>query len=123
MSKLQMMVALSTMEVKYMALMEASKKAMWLQGLMKELGIKMVLMILLCDSMSAICLAKNMIYHKRIKHIDVQYHYIRKVIENDKVRVLKVGTHENMANMLTKPMQVEKLKWSLFSLGFKMKGA
>lgn len=76
---------------------------MWLQGLIKELGMKMIPMKLLCDSMSAIYLAKNLIYHKRTKHIDVQYHYIREVIEND----IEGGTHKNVAEMLIKPMQVE----------------
>lgn len=75
-------------------------------------------MTLLYDSMSAICLAKNLVYYKKAKHIDVQYHYVWEVIENKKVMVLKVDTHENMANMLTKPVQIEKLKWSLISLGF-----
>lgn len=60
--------------------------------------------------MSVVCLTKNPIYHRRIKHIDVQYHYIREVIKNDRVRVLKVGTHENIVDMLTKLIQVEKLK-------------
>lgn len=81
---------------------------MRLQGLTTELGMKMVPMTLLCDSMSAICLAKNQVYHKSTKYIDVQYYYILEVIENDKVRVLKVGTHENVADMLTKLMQIEK---------------
>ena len=88
----------------------ASKDAIWLQGLMKELGMNMVPMTLLCDSMSAIYLAKNLVYHKNTKHIDVQHHYIRKVTKNDKIRALKVGTHENTADMLTKLVQVEKLK-------------
>nr|CAD1834520.1 unnamed protein product [Ananas comosus var. bracteatus] len=122
MSKLQVTVALSTTEAEYMALTEATKEAVWLQGLMKELGMNFKPMCLLCDSMSAICLAKNPVYHKRTKHIDVQYHYIRDVIEDGKVRVLKVGTHENVADMLTKPVQVEKLNWSLTSLGFKLSG-
>ena len=72
--------------------------------------MKMVPMTLLCDNMSAICLAKNLIYRKRTKHIDVKYHYIREIIENEKMRVLKVGTHENVVDMLTKSVQIEKLK-------------
>lgn len=59
-----------------MALMEASKEAVWLQDLMKELNMKMVPMTLLYDGMSTICLAKNPIYHKRTKYIDMQYHSI-----------------------------------------------
>lgn len=56
--------------------MEASKEAVWLQDLMKELNMKMVPMTLLYDGMSTICLAKNPIYHKRTKYIDMKYHSI-----------------------------------------------
>lgn len=53
-------------------------------------------------------MAKNTVYHKRTKHIAVQFNYIREIIEEGKVRLLKVGTKENLADMLTKTVQVEK---------------
>jgi len=56
-------------------------------------------------------------YHRRTKHIAVQYHKVREVVEDGKVHVLKVGTKENLADMLTKTVTPEKLEWSLTSLG------
>lgn len=53
-------------------------------------------------------MAKNTVSHKRTKHIAVQFHYIREIIEEGKVRLLKVGTKDNLADMLTKTVQVEK---------------
>ena len=58
-STLQATVALSTTEVEYMAATEAAKEALWLKGLIKELGILQGGVPLLCDSQSAISLAKN----------------------------------------------------------------
>lgn len=46
MFKLQVTVALLTTKAKYIALTEASKEVVWLQGLIKELGMKMVSMTL-----------------------------------------------------------------------------
>jgi len=46
-------------KTEYMALTEAVKEAIWLQGLMNDLGIEQDLLRVRCDSMSAIYLAKN----------------------------------------------------------------
>ena len=64
-----------------------------------------------CDSESAIFLAKNLAYHSRTKHIDVQYHFVRDMVESMKVLLEKVGTLENVANSLTKYVNTEKFSW------------
>jgi len=56
---------LSTTEAEYMAMTEAMKEAIWLQGLLDDLGIEQDLLKINCDSMSAIYLAKNQVYHAR----------------------------------------------------------
>ena len=56
---LQSTVALSTTEAEYMALTEAVKEALWLQGLLENLGIAQETLRVYCDSMSDIYLAKN----------------------------------------------------------------
>ena len=55
-----------------------------------------------CDSQSSIHLAKNQVYHARTKHIDVRYHFVRKIIEECGVLVQKIKTDDNPADMLTK---------------------
>ncbi|GKB23950.1 hypothetical protein Tco_0863351 [Tanacetum coccineum] len=54
------------------------------------------------SSQSAIHLAKNQVYHSRTKHIDVQYHFIREILEEGGVRIKKVHTSKNPMDMLTK---------------------
>ncbi|KAL0458151.1 UNVERIFIED_CONTAM: Retrovirus-related Pol polyprotein from transposon TNT 1-94 [Sesamum latifolium] len=49
----------------YMAVAEAAKEALWLNGLAKELGVEQGRVQLHCDSQSAIYLAKNQAYHAR----------------------------------------------------------
>ena len=70
-STLQFTVALSTIEAEYMAMTEAMKEALWLQDLLDDLGVDQDLLKINCDSMSAIYLAKNQVYHVQTKHIDV----------------------------------------------------
>ena len=69
-------VALSTTEAEYMIATKAVKKAIWLKGLVGDLGLQQGDTLVFCDSQSTIHLTKNQMYHKRPKHIDVRYHFI-----------------------------------------------
>ena len=53
---------------------------------------------------SAILLAKNLTFHARTKHIDVQYNFVRDIIEDGKVKLEKVENLVNVNDALTKPM-------------------
>ena len=101
-STLQSTVALSTTEAEYMAMTEAMKEAIWLQGLLDDLGVDQDLLKINCDSMSAIYLAKNQVYHARTKHIDVRFHFVREILDEGDIELLKIHTSENPADMLTK---------------------
>lgn len=63
-----------------------------------------------CDSQSAIHLAKNQVHHGRTKHIDVRYHFIREIIENGVVNLVKIGTKDNPADMFTKVVPLAKFE-------------
>ena len=111
MSKKQAVVALSTTEAEYMAATHASKEAVWLQRLCLEPRFKQQAVRIDCDSQSAIFLAKNPAYHSRTKHIDVQYHFVKDMVESMKVLLEKVDTLENVADSLTKSVSTEKFSW------------
>ncbi|KAL8148384.1 hypothetical protein AgCh_005672 [Apium graveolens] len=111
---LQSTVALSTREAEYMVASEAVKEAIWLRNLMTELGIQQESkFVVFCDNQSALHLIKNQAYHGRTKHIDVKYHFIREVVSERNILVKKVSTHDNPADMLTKPVSGNKFKHCL----------
>lgn len=101
-STLQSTVALSTTEAEYMAVTEAFKEAIWLHGLIEDLGLVQKHVEVYCDSQSAICLAKNQVHHSRTKHIDVRFHFIREIVNEGDILLQKIGTADNPADMLTK---------------------
>lgn len=105
-SGLQPVVALSTTEAEYISLTEAAKEAIWLKGLMNELGFKQGAVEIHCDSQSAIALAKNAVHHERTKHIQRRFHFIRDTITDGETKVLKISTVYNPADMLTKVLPV-----------------
>ncbi|KAM1696422.1 hypothetical protein ACFXTN_027951 [Malus domestica] len=116
-SILQSTVALSTTEAEYMAVTEAIKEAIWLQGLLDDLGVQQDHVNVHCDSQSAIHLAKNQVHHARTKHIDVRFHFVREVIDEGDILLQKIGTTDNPADMLTKPVSLHKFKHCLDLIG------
>eukprot|EP00253_Pinus_taeda_P024848 PITA_24848 len=113
----QSVVALSTTEAEYMAATHARKEAFWLQRLCSSMGLVQGIIRIDCDSQSAIFLAKNPAYHSKTKHIDVQYHFVRDMIEDKKVLLVKVDTLKNIADALTKSVSSEKFSWCRETMG------
>nr|GEY42872.1 retrovirus-related Pol polyprotein from transposon TNT 1-94 [Tanacetum cinerariifolium] len=90
---LQHVVALSTTEAEYMALTEAVKEAIWLKGLLEELGVELNKVTVNCDNQGAI--------------------HLSEVLKAKTVEVLKVGTEHNAADALTKVVPGHKLQHCL----------
>nr|CAD40363.2 OSJNBa0093P23.9 [Oryza sativa Japonica Group] len=119
-ASLQATVALSTTEAEYMAISEACKEALWLRGLYTELcGVTSCINIF-CDSQSAIYLTEDQMFHERTKHIDVRYHFIRGVIAEGDVKVCKISTHDNPADMMIKAVPATKFELCSSLVGVKV---
>jgi hypothetical protein len=111
MRKRHAIVALSTTEVEYMEATREIKEVVWLQILCLGIGLVQQVVKLECNSQSEIFLEKNPNYHSKTKHIDVQYHFVRDMVEYKKVLLDKVDTLKNVADLLTKSMSSEKFSW------------
>ena len=108
-SKQQASVALSSMEAEYMAASAACQEAVWLDRVLQELGNTNTDTITLYeDNKSCIQFTKNNNVHKRSKHIDQRYHYIRELVANNKVKLEYVPTDQNIADLFTKPLSSER---------------
>ncbi|GJS10563.1 retrovirus-related pol polyprotein from transposon TNT 1-94 [Tanacetum coccineum] len=99
-SRLQKCMAVSTTEAEYMEATEACKELLWLKRFLQELGFKQQCYAVLCDNQSAIHLAKNLMFHKITKHIDIRYHWIRDAIEDGMFELNKVHTDDNASDKL-----------------------
>jgi hypothetical protein len=91
----------------------AIKEALWLQGLIGDLGFSQEYVNVYYDSQIAIHLAKNQVHHARTKHIDIRFHFIREIIGNGEISLQKVDTKDNPADMLTKILLVIKFNHCL----------
>ena len=66
-------------------------------------------MIILTDSTGAIGIANFKKIHDRSKHIDVKYHFTRERIADGELRLTKISTDDNPADIFTKPLGALKL--------------
>ena len=95
--------ALSSTEAEYMALTEAVKEALWLSALLSEMGFPLQGPLLIHeDNQGAIALAKNPVHHKRTKHVNVKYHFIRFYVELGSITIEYICTAEQLADHFTK---------------------
>ena len=77
-SKKQPTVALSSTEADYKSACFASCEAMWLRRIFGDLGIAQSKPThLSCDNQSCMAIAKNLVFHARTKHIEIQYHFVQ----------------------------------------------
>jgi hypothetical protein len=104
-SQKQKTVALSTCEAEYMAGASGACQAVWLKRLLDDIeGTNVQQPVLKMDNKSAIALSKNPVLHDRSKHIDTKFHFIRQCVEDGRICLDYVRTHEQMADILTKSL-------------------
>ena len=95
--------ALSTTEAEYIALSTATQEAVWIRSLLREWGFKMLMPTTIwSDNNGAIQLTYNPVHHKRTKHIEIKFHFIRDKVKSGDVVIDKVHTTEMLADVLTK---------------------
>ena len=89
----------------------------WLQRFLDELGKKQELGRLYSDNQSSIHIAKNSAFHSKTKHIQIKYHFIRSALKDGQLKLEKIHTTQNPADMLTKGVTREKLSSCSVSVG------
>ena len=94
-----------------MALCSATQEGKYLMSFLNEvISLNQTTFNLFCDNQGAIALAKNPVNHKRSKHIDIRFHFIRDEITEDRLCLEYIPSGDNLADIFTKPVTAVKLK-------------
>jgi len=116
-SKMQTEVALSTTEAEYIALSQALREVIPLMELLKEMGNNNIKLVadataLKCtvfeDNSGALEMARVPKMRPRTKYIAVKYHHFRSHVTNGTIKLVKVPTGEQLADVFTKGLTMEQ---------------
>lgn len=104
-AKKQKGVARSSTEAEYRAVANVASELSWICNLLSELGISLPTPpVVYCDNVGATFLCANPVFHSRMKHIAIDYHFVRGQVQQGALRVAHVNTKDQLADALTKPL-------------------
>jgi hypothetical protein len=92
-SRKQPTVSRSSTEAEYKAIANGTGEATWLQSVLGELGIfQAQASVLWCDNLGATFFTANRIFHASMKHIEIDFHFMREKVANGALKVRFVSS-------------------------------
>ncbi|GJX01277.1 ribonuclease H-like domain-containing protein [Tanacetum coccineum] len=102
-SKRQPTLSCSSVEAEYHGVTNDVAETFWLRNLLRELHTLLSSATLVyCDNGSAVFLSCNPVQHQRTKHIEIDIHFVRDLVDAGQVRVLHVPSCYQFADIFTK---------------------
>jgi hypothetical protein len=59
---------------------------------------------LMCDDTSAISVAKNLVFHKKMRHVERRHHFLRDHVEKGDIEMRYIVTERHLADIFTKSL-------------------
>lgn len=117
-SRKQNTVARSSTEAEYRAVAAAIAESNWVVNLLRELKYPLQdIPTVYCDNVGATYLCHNNVFHSRMKHIAVDFHFVRDQVQKKELYVTHVHSADQLADTLTKPLPKQAFKNHLSKLG------
>ncbi|KAL8097768.1 hypothetical protein AgCh_030767 [Apium graveolens] len=102
-SKKQSTVSRSSSEAEYRTMAAVASEITWLVRLPAELGITDLKPVKLrCDNQYALHIARNPVFHERIKHIEIDCHFTREKVLEGLIQLSYLPSNAQPADLLTK---------------------
>jgi hypothetical protein len=71
---------------------------------MRDFGVRFERVPLMCDNTSATSVAKNLVFHKKMRHVERRHHFLRDHVEKGNIEIRYIDTERQLANIFTKPL-------------------
>jgi len=95
----------SPTESEYVGMFHAVCEVKSLRNMLEEIGYRQQQPTRINeDNEGAIKIAKNPMCHDRLKHIDLKFHMTRDAVEDGSIQVVHISTHNQIADVMTKPL-------------------
>jgi hypothetical protein len=102
-SKKQSIVSRSTAEAEYKAMSLVVSEMLRIRNLLSELNVlRKGPSRLLCDNISAISIANNLVQHDRTKHVEIDRFFIKEKLDDGTIELSHVNSGRQIADSLTK---------------------
>ena len=103
-------VSRSSTEAEYKAIANATAELMWIQSLLKELKIFCPPTARIwCDNIGATYLTANPVFHGRVKHVEIDFHFVRERVARKLLDVRVISTNDQIADGFTKALTKKKM--------------
>jgi hypothetical protein len=106
----QPMVSKSSTEAEYKAMTNLTSEIIWVQTLLRELKIPHPLAASLwCDNLGATYMSVTLVFHARMKHIEIDYHFGRERVARRQLDIRFISSSDQLADKFTKPLTIQRL--------------
>jgi hypothetical protein len=103
----QPIVSHSNTESEYKVMANTTAEMMWIHTLLAEIGVPSPRQAKLwCDNLDAKYLASNVVFHGRVKHIEIDYRFVRERVAKGLLHIDYVPTCDQVAYGFTKSLAV-----------------
>jgi hypothetical protein len=75
---------------------------------MRDFGVIFESIPLICDNTSAIPVAKNPVFHRRMRHLERRHNFLRDHIEKGDIEMRYINTERQLADIFTKPLDASR---------------
>jgi hypothetical protein len=69
---------------------------------MRDFGVRFKRVSLMCDNTSVISVAKNLVFHKKMRHVKRRHHFLRDHVEKGDIEMSYIDTERQLADIFTK---------------------
>jgi hypothetical protein len=109
-STTQSVIALSSGEAEYYGMVKASAQGIGAKAMLMDFGVDISEPIeVMSDASAAIGIAQRRGMGK-VRHIETNQLWLQERVASGSIKIVKIGTHDNLADQLTKPVTQEKMK-------------
>ncbi|KAH0743784.1 hypothetical protein KY290_031777 [Solanum tuberosum] len=104
-SKKQKSVSRSSTEAEYRVVATVVSEVNWLTNLLRELHKSMFASpTIFCDNVSTTYSCANPVFHNRMKHVAIDFHFVREQVQHKALEVRHLHSADQVVDVLTKPL-------------------
>jgi hypothetical protein len=75
---------------------------------MRDCGVSFDRVPFVCDNTNVISVAKNLVFNKRMRHLERRHHFLRDHVEKGDIEMRYIDIERQLANIFTKPLNASR---------------